>query len=252
MSRIEIARRAPALPRADRRPAVTYQHGREHRPGLVRPRRHRDDRRAHASRSRRCSPRSHAGRTQAAPQRRALLLARAPRRSQRLRDLHRRGRRRSPSGRPGRASAATRPLSGPTSRISPTRPSPPCQLARAPPRRCATSSGSRRRRCRPGCTRELRPYQRTGFDWLAFLWRHRLGGILADDMGLGKTLQMLALIAHAREAGESAAVPRRRADVGAVDLAQRGRAVRPGPARRGRRRHAREGGIDGDGCRGIR
>lgn len=50
---------------------------------------------------------------------------------------------------------------------------------------------------------ELRPYQRDGFDWLAFLWRHRLGGILADDMGLGKTLQMLALVAHARESGET-------------------------------------------------
>jgi superfamily II DNA or RNA helicase len=43
----------------------------------------------------------------------------------------------------------------------------------------------------------LRPYQKAGFDWLAFLWRHGLGGILADDMGLGKTLQSLALIAHA-------------------------------------------------------
>lgn len=42
----------------------------------------------------------------------------------------------------------------------------------------------------------LRPYQQTGFDWLAFLWRHRLGGILADDMGLGKTVQLLALAAH--------------------------------------------------------
>ncbi|WEG10510.1 DEAD/DEAH box helicase [Microbacterium horticulturae] len=49
---------------------------------------------------------------------------------------------------------------------------------------------------------ELRPYQKAGYDWLAFLWRHRLGGILADDMGLGKTLQTLALIAHTREAGE--------------------------------------------------
>ena len=49
---------------------------------------------------------------------------------------------------------------------------------------------------------ELRPYQRVGYDWLAFLWEHRLGGILADDMGLGKTLQLLALIAHARERGE--------------------------------------------------
>lgn len=49
----------------------------------------------------------------------------------------------------------------------------------------------------------LRPYQRAGFDWLAFLWEHRLGGILADDMGLGKTLQMLTLIAHTRARGES-------------------------------------------------
>jgi superfamily II DNA or RNA helicase len=47
---------------------------------------------------------------------------------------------------------------------------------------------------------ELRPYQRDGFGWLAFLWRHQLGGILADDMGLGKTLQALALICQAREA----------------------------------------------------
>ncbi|GAB1507989.1 DEAD/DEAH box helicase [Actinophytocola sp. KF-1] len=43
----------------------------------------------------------------------------------------------------------------------------------------------------------LRPYQVDGFQWLAFLWEHRLGGILADDMGLGKTLQALALICHA-------------------------------------------------------
>jgi superfamily II DNA or RNA helicase len=44
----------------------------------------------------------------------------------------------------------------------------------------------------------LRPYQKEGFDWLAFLWRQGLGGVLADDMGLGKTLQTLALIAYAR------------------------------------------------------
>ncbi|WES65460.1 DEAD/DEAH box helicase [Microbacter sp. GSS18] len=49
----------------------------------------------------------------------------------------------------------------------------------------------------------MRPYQKVGFDWLAFLWRSRLGGILADDMGLGKTLQALALAAHTREAGET-------------------------------------------------
>ena len=46
----------------------------------------------------------------------------------------------------------------------------------------------------------LRPYQADGFGWLAFLWEHQLGGILADDMGLGKTVQSLALICHARQA----------------------------------------------------
>jgi superfamily II DNA or RNA helicase len=46
-------------------------------------------------------------------------------------------------------------------------------------------------------TARLRPYQVDGFRWLAFLWEHQLGGILADDMGLGKTLQSLALICHA-------------------------------------------------------
>jgi superfamily II DNA or RNA helicase len=51
----------------------------------------------------------------------------------------------------------------------------------------------------PTLSAQLRPYQREGVDWLCFLHRHRLGGILADDMGLGKTLQALALIGHARE-----------------------------------------------------
>jgi superfamily II DNA or RNA helicase len=46
----------------------------------------------------------------------------------------------------------------------------------------------------------LRPYQVDGFRWLAFLWEHQLGGILADDMGLGKTLQTLAMVCHARQA----------------------------------------------------
>ena len=51
-----------------------------------------------------------------------------------------------------------------------------------------------------GIQAQLRPYQLEGFQWLAFLWQHRLGGVLADDMGLGKTLETLALICHAREA----------------------------------------------------
>ncbi|MFY1687071.1 SNF2-related protein [Plantactinospora sp. WMMB782] len=41
----------------------------------------------------------------------------------------------------------------------------------------------------------LRPYQRRGLAWLAFLQSLGLGGILADDMGLGKTVMMLALLA---------------------------------------------------------
>ncbi len=40
----------------------------------------------------------------------------------------------------------------------------------------------------------LRPYQRTGIDWLVFLRRAGLGALLADDMGLGKTLQALCAI----------------------------------------------------------
>ncbi|AYG03347.1 DEAD/DEAH box helicase [Gryllotalpicola protaetiae] len=49
-----------------------------------------------------------------------------------------------------------------------------------------------------GLTAELREYQRAGLTWLAYLYDHGLGGILADDMGLGKTLQTLALILHAQ------------------------------------------------------
>jgi superfamily II DNA or RNA helicase len=45
----------------------------------------------------------------------------------------------------------------------------------------------------------LRTYQKHGFNWLAFLYRFGLNGILADDMGLGKTLQSLAVIQRARE-----------------------------------------------------
>ncbi|UYG17821.1 DEAD/DEAH box helicase [Brachybacterium huguangmaarense] len=50
----------------------------------------------------------------------------------------------------------------------------------------------------PGLAAALRPYQREGYAWLAFLAEHGLGGILADDMGLGKTLQTLALVARER------------------------------------------------------
>jgi superfamily II DNA or RNA helicase len=62
-----------------------------------------------------------------------------------------------------------------------------------------TAGGPDRPALPPGLRAQLRPYQQDGFGWLAFLWQHRLGGILADDMGLGKTLQCLALISHARQ-----------------------------------------------------
>ncbi|KAL6713330.1 TATA-binding protein-associated factor mot1 [Lecanora helva] len=42
---------------------------------------------------------------------------------------------------------------------------------------------------------ELRSYQQEGVNWLAFLNRYHLHGILCDDMGLGKTLQTLCVVA---------------------------------------------------------
>ncbi|MEO3934660.1 DEAD/DEAH box helicase [Micrococcaceae bacterium Sec7.4] len=63
---------------------------------------------------------------------------------------------------------------------------------------------------------ELRPYQLEGFNWLSFLYRHGLGGVLADDMGLGKTVQALALICAAKDA---AVAPAAAADGGAAATA---------------------------------
>ncbi len=48
-----------------------------------------------------------------------------------------------------------------------------------------------------GLAAELRHYQHSGYEWLTFLRRTGLGGILADDMGLGKTMQTLAMILRA-------------------------------------------------------
>ena len=49
-----------------------------------------------------------------------------------------------------------------------------------------------------GLEKILRPYQKRGLDFLAYLGRYRFGGILADDMGLGKTLQVLTYLEHRR------------------------------------------------------
>ncbi|WP_394788849.1 SNF2-related protein [Rhodoferax sp.] len=52
-----------------------------------------------------------------------------------------------------------------------------------------------------GVLASLRPYQQQGLNWLQFLRRAGLNGILADDMGLGKTLQTLAHIQVEKDAG---------------------------------------------------
>ncbi|NTU82579.1 MAG: DEAD/DEAH box helicase [Chloroflexales bacterium] len=47
-----------------------------------------------------------------------------------------------------------------------------------------------------GFVGQLRPYQRRGLAWLAFMRRVGLGACLADDMGLGKSPQTIALLLH--------------------------------------------------------
>lgn len=53
---------------------------------------------------------------------------------------------------------------------------------------------------------ELRRYQQEGINWLAFLNKYHLHGILCDDMGLGKTLQTICMVAsdHVLRAEEHA------------------------------------------------
>jgi hypothetical protein len=58
-----------------------------------------------------------------------------------------------------------------------------------------------------GITGEMRPYQREGFHFLAYLATNRFGGILADDMGLGKTLQTLAWLLWLRELNGAVPAP---------------------------------------------
>lgn len=41
---------------------------------------------------------------------------------------------------------------------------------------------------------ELRDFQLTGLNWMAFLWSLNENGILADEMGLGKTVQTVAFL----------------------------------------------------------
>jgi non-specific serine/threonine protein kinase len=54
-----------------------------------------------------------------------------------------------------------------------------------------------------GLLAELRPYQKSGYDWLHFLHEFEVGGCLADDMGVGKTVQALAFLLSLRESGQT-------------------------------------------------
>ncbi len=54
--------------------------------------------------------------------------------------------------------------------------------------------GIRHTKLPKGFVGELRPYQQSGVDWLAFCREAGLGCVLADDMGLGKTIQALASV----------------------------------------------------------
>ena len=53
---------------------------------------------------------------------------------------------------------------------------------------------------------ELRPYQETGYKWLARMTSQGIGVCLADDMGLGKTIQTLALLSLRSTEGPSIVV----------------------------------------------
>ncbi|CAD6582432.1 MAG: hypothetical protein TREMPRED_003281 [Tremellales sp. Tagirdzhanova-0007] len=46
------------------------------------------------------------------------------------------------------------------------------------------------------CGGELKPFQLTGLNWLAYLWSKGENGILADEMGLGKTVQSVAFLSY--------------------------------------------------------
>ncbi len=52
-----------------------------------------------------------------------------------------------------------------------------------------------------GFSGELRPYQKSGFEWLHFLHEYEFGGCLADDMGLGKTIETLVFLQSLKESG---------------------------------------------------
>ncbi len=50
-----------------------------------------------------------------------------------------------------------------------------------------------------GLKAKLFDYQKSGCNWLAFMYRNHCGCILGDEMGLGKTLQVIGLIGYMKE-----------------------------------------------------
>lgn len=60
---------------------------------------------------------------------------------------------------------------------------------------------------------QLRSYQQEGVNWLAFLNKYSLHGILCDDMGLGKTLQSICILASDHHKREQLYKETQRADV---------------------------------------
>ena len=53
---------------------------------------------------------------------------------------------------------------------------------------------------------QLRPYQKTGYNWLMYMQSLGFGACLADDMGLGKTLQVLTWLDRMRKHNKDARV----------------------------------------------
>lgn len=49
---------------------------------------------------------------------------------------------------------------------------------------------------------ELKPYQKTGYNWIHFLYKAGLGACLADEMGLGKTVQAIAFLLSIRKSAQ--------------------------------------------------
>ena len=56
---------------------------------------------------------------------------------------------------------------------------------------------------------DLRRYQQEGVNWMGFMLKYQLHGILCDDMGLGKTLQSICIMAsdHHNRRTQYAATP---------------------------------------------